>query len=231
MTESNAPEPVVKAPIPYTSGICGTPEIIIMGYTFMGNDKDGDIITIQHEDGEVRYGRSGDGKTFTESAVMKPQPIDKLRREKYRREKYVAELLLPDFNKENSASFMICKEKPEPGISDVYILDAHAGQRIAVQVTCSDADATGKLKRNKYFDRNGDYQTISKAIKERIVAKQKYEPALRKEAVLVLDGWPGVTKKVLERFRDEEKDFLTKAGWGQIWFVGTVIICLFLIDA
>jgi len=191
------------------------------GVTTVSKDKNGNVKAKRHEDGEGSYSADYDGEVVKESAEI-TNPKSKSEVDQKNIEKKVVRRLLPVFNRDNSTNFLISNEEPKRDDSvDVFIEDSNTKAKIAIQVTVSDAGAIAQLRSTKSWTRNGNAYKLSDAIKTRIKAKtEQYPEKDRRETVLALDGWPGVTKKTLDSFKMREKDFLEQTGFCQIWFVG-----------
>lgn len=194
------------------------------GVAAINKDKDGNVKAVRYGDGEGSYSADYDGEICEESAEITNRPKNKSAVDKKREERHIVRHLLLAFNKENSSNFIISEEDPEPdNIADVFIEDPETKNKIGIQITVSDDKAISQLKRTKSLSRRGNaYQLFSDSIIMRIKAKTdtKYPEADRRKTVLSLNGWHGVTEKVLQRFKSQEKDFLNKTGYYQIWFVG-----------
>jgi len=191
------------------------------GVTTVSKDKNGNVKAKRHEDGEGSYSADYDGEVVKESAEI-TNPKSKSEVDQKNIEKKVVRRLLPVFNRDNSTNFLISNEEPKRDDSvDVFIEDSNTKAKIAIQVTVSDAGAIAQLRSTKSWSRNGNAYKLSDAIKTRIKAKtEQYPEKDRRETVLALDGWLGVTKKTLDSFKMREKDFLEQTGFCQIWFVG-----------
>lgn len=192
--------------------------------TAVSKDKNGNDKAKQHGDGEGSYYGVYDGKKLKESAEI-THLKSKSEVDQKNMEKQVVRRLLPVFNEDNSTNFLISNEEPElDDIVDVFIKDSNTKAKKAIQVTASDAGAIAQLRSTKSLSRNGNvYQLFSDAIKTSIKAKTEHYPEIdRRKEVLALDGWHGVTKKILDSFKMREKDFLEQAGYYQIWFVGII---------
>jgi hypothetical protein len=191
--------------------------------TAVAKDKHGNVKAVRHGDGEGSYSGNYDGEICEESAEI-TNPKSKSEIERKREDKHVVRRLLPIFNRNNSSNFLISDDDPKQAdIVDVFIEDSDAGVKIGVQVTFSDEKAISQLRRTKSLSRRGNaYQLFRDATIMRIKAKTdtKYPEADRRETVLALNGWPGVTEKVIQTFKSREIDFLKQAGYYQIWFVG-----------
>jgi len=194
------------------------------GITTVSKDKNGNVKAKRHEDGEGSYSADYDGEVVEESAEI-TNPKSKSEVDQKNIEKQVVGRLLPVFNRDNSTNFLISNEEPKRDDNvDVFIEDSNTKAKIAIQVTVSDEEAIAQLRSTKSLSRNGNaYQLFSNAIKTRIEDKTERYPEIdRRKTVLVLDGWHGVTKKILDSFKMREKDFLEQAGYCQIWFVGII---------
>jgi hypothetical protein len=194
------------------------------GVTAVSKDKSGNLKAKRQEDGEGSYSADYDGEEVKESAEI-TNPKSKSEADQKNIEKKVVRRLLPVFNKGNSTNFLIINGAPEQNnIADVFIKDPNTGVRKGIQVTVSDEGAITQLRSKKSLSRRGnEYQLYSAAIKKRIEDKTgKYPEDDRRKTVLALDGWPGVNSRMLNSFRMQEKGLLEKAGYCQIWFVGTI---------
>ena len=198
---------------------------LVPSFTAVSKDNNGNIKAKRHGDSEGSYSADYNGEVVEESAEI-TDPKSKSEVDQKNIEKQVVGRLLPVFNKDNSTNFLISNEETErDDIADVFIEDSNTKSKIATQVTVSDEKAIAELRRTKSLSRSGNaYQLFSDAIKTRIRAKTttKYPKALSRKTVLALDGWPGVTKKILDSFKMQEKGFLEKASYRQIWFVGII---------
>ncbi|MBN1689930.1 MAG: hypothetical protein JW901_02780 [Dehalococcoidia bacterium] len=198
---------------------------LVPSFTAVSKDKNGNIKSKRYGDEELSYSADYKDEVIEESSEIS-NPKSKSEDRKRIMERRVVQRLLPVFNENNSTNFIISKgEPPQDGIADVFIEGSNTKERKAIQVTISDEKAVAKLGRTKSLSRSGKtYQISSEAIKTRVNAKTstKYPEALRSKTVLALDGWHGVTKKTLDEFKIKEKDFLKRAGYSQIWFVGTI---------
>ena len=210
---------IIKVPTANIEAVALTPDV-----DAVSKDKNGNVKAKQHGDGEGSYSADYDGELVMESAEI-TNPKSKSEVDQKNIEKQVVRRLLPVFNTDNSTNFLISNEEPKrDDIVDVFIEDSNTKAKIAIQVTASDEEAIAQLRSTKSLSRNGNaYQLFSNAIKTRIEAKTgKYPEIDRRKTVLVLDGWHGVTKKILDSFKMREKDFLEQAGYCQIWFVGII---------
>jgi hypothetical protein len=211
---------IIKVPTAKITGVALVPSV-----TAVSKDKNDNIKAKRHGNEEGNYSADYDGEIVKESAEI-TNPKSKSEADQKNIEKQVVRRLLPVFNRDNSANFLISNEETEPDhIVDVFIEDSNTKAKIAIQVTVSDEKAIAQLRSTKSLSRSGNaYQLFSDAIKTRIGAKTttKYPEALRRKTVLALDGWHGVTKKILDSFKMQEKDFLEQAGYSQIWFVGII---------
>lgn len=210
---------IIKVPTANIKAVALTPSV-----TAVSKDKNGNVKAKRHGDEEGSYSADYDGEVVEESAEI-TNPKSKSEVDQKNIEKQVVRRLLPVFNTDNSTNFLISNEEPKrDDIVDVFIEDSNTKAKIAIQVTASDEEAIAQLRSTKSLSRNGNaYQLFSDAIKTRIEAKtEKYPEIDRRKTVLVLDGWHGVTKKILDSFKMREKDFLEQAGYCQIWFVGII---------
>jgi hypothetical protein len=213
MDEANQRKKVIiKAPKPNVAAVGLVPSVIAIQKDKDGNEKakryasDEDNYSANYHDGICK-------ESFETTAITKPKP----KGYKKLKERRVVGRLLPCFNKNHNSKFV------ETNIADVFIEDSEVKKKIGIQITFSDGKALEKLMKNKSLTRHGDeYLLFSEPIKRAIESKgeSKYPFADRNKTVLALDGWVGVTGKVLLSFKSQEKDFLNKAGYCQIWFVG-----------
>jgi len=216
---SERKDAIIKVPTANIKAVALTPSV-----TAVSTDKNGNVKAKRHGDGEGSYSADYDGEVVEESAEI-TNPKSKSEVDQKNIEKQVVRRLLPVFNTDNSTNFLISNEEPKrDDIVDVFIEDSNTKAKIAIQVTASDEEAIAQLRSTKSLSRNGNaYQLFSNAIKTRIEAKTgKYPEIDRRKTVLVLDGWHGVTKKILDSFKMREKDFLEQAGFCQVWFVGII---------
>lgn len=184
-------------------------------------DKDNNVKGKRYSGSDGSHSIDINGKTFKESAEIN----EGYRIDEETENKRLVNRLLPIFNKENNSAYVISdKPREKASIIDILIENPETKQEIGIQTTHSDEKAIGQLRREKSVSREGDLFLIcSEAIKKRIGDKSnKYPLKDKKETILALDGWFGVTRAVLERFKVEERTFLKRAEYLQIWFVGKV---------
>lgn len=216
---SERKDAIIKVPTANSEAVALTPSV-----TAVSKDKNGNVKAKRHGDGEGSYSADYDGKVVEESAEI-TNLKSKSEVDQKKIERQVVRRLLPVFNTDNSTNFLISNEEPKrDDIADVFIEDSNTKAKIAIQVTASDEEAIAQLRSTKSLSRNGNaYQLFSNAIKTRIEAKTgKYPEIDRRKTVLALDGWHGVTKKILDSFKMREKGFLEQAGYCQIWFIGII---------
>jgi len=216
---SDGKDAIIEVPTANIEAVALTPSV-----TAVSKDKNGNVKAKRHANGEGSYSVDYEGEGVEESAEI-TNPKSKSEVDQKNIEKQVVQRLLPVFNRDNPKNYLISNEEPtRDDIVDVFIEDSNTKAKIAIQVTVSDEEAIAQLRSTKSLSRKGNaYQLFSEAIKTRIKAKTgKYPERDRSKTLLVLDGWHGVTKKILDRFKMQEKDFLEQAGYCQIWFVGII---------
>lgn len=125
------------------------------------------------------------------------------------------------FNQKKSKHFEIIKKPLSDSHIDVLIGCSLNNEQIGLQVRVSDDEAWKESHTKDFFERSGlGFDTYHDAIRNAIVKKLKYPLELRKELILLLDGWPAVRPEDLKYFRTKEKKFMRETGYEEIWFVG-----------
>lgn len=194
--------------------------INIVSMSTGSKDKDGNETSRQYLDEKTQYSIDYSGEAIKETAEAERLS----RTDRKIRERAVIDRLLPIYNRVNSTHFTISNEIiMEDDNIDVLMEELDTNKKVGIQITVSDAKATGKLRHSLSLFRRGDaYRIFSNAIISAIEPKtgRKYSPADRQKTVLALDGWPAVRGKDLSKFKNQEKNFLKKAVYYQIWFVG-----------
>jgi len=162
---------------------------------------------------------------FTDDIVQEKYSVKQSQKKpnsKREQEIIVANRFLPVFNGQNKSQFVVTlNQPPTDSHIDVLIFDKNIRKNLYLQVRVSDDEPWRELKKKKFFERSGiGFVLHHNAIKRAIESKLKYPIQLRREILLLLDGWLGVRPEDLEQFKDSEKKFMENTGYKEIWFIG-----------
>jgi len=108
-------------------------------------------------------------------------------------------------------------------IADAYFVDNKSKITVLIQVRISDDQPWKDVNTKGVYERAGEaYEISNSSIKKAIRDKvdKNYDKATQQQTVLVLDGWPFVTKDHLDRFKKEERLLMANSLFKEIWFAG-----------
>lgn len=130
--------------------------------------------------------------------------------------------LLPKFNTFHNGNYSIDENKQpkQADSADVIIRDPNTGKVVKIQVRESDDEHQYPISTGKFSRAGNSYDIASKAIRRAIQDKIDKNYADKSNLVIALGGWKSVRKEELVKFSTNESNFLEKAGFKEIWFVG-----------
>jgi hypothetical protein len=140
-------------------------------------------------------------------------------------ELYVATKFVRYLNRTHNKDFVLPYHPDEDrGIDAVSYSESNPIEVLRMQIVSSDFKAREELGKRQMYEVSRDLpQMLQDAVDKPISYKSgRYPPDLKKEVILLLDGWWSVLKEDLDHFKTNCLDSyfrLKDAGFKEVWFV------------
>lgn len=198
----------------------------------------GDHLLVKHygPDGRIIAQRTGDGiwmtsTDFTQSGVRKEQVrITGAARTEDERNLEIVQQLFLEFNRVYSTDFagpyipqdLITRKKRRDTPTDVEVVSrSNPDKKLQIQITSSESDQMYRRKLTKIKAVVREEVSASPGRMKEVISKKviRYGEKTCKDLLLVIDAWPTLTERDVDEFLKQEKDFLDRAPFLDVWIV------------